>query len=513
VNTDKQILQLNFESVQTLGFVADVDATKDYLNQLSDAANILLSEIFNGLFNDSNLTEQLYNDIQNGIDAETAYNNFINTMNEGLQILDSLYNAGLIDIPGISSKEELQAAIDEIKEMLNSEESKEKFIDFYNSQDSETVTEDDIRQSLTQNFLPVIYELIHYASEILTSREMANKLAGAYPAYKEELLFLMGLCNGIITTFDAQGMAQNITESQIRALIEWLKSNPWELDTFNQKSYEDILKTVLGPTGLLVLEQMEALRQFGMLVYQGDRYAQGQFVGMIITIAMGSELPKMPKGITLSRVSCIEAFNYLKAGLQKGFKLRFNKNRLDLYEGATTNVKNIYYAYNDNIIEVVIQAGDEITPLLVRTGEDFPVLSNARKSPGTATGAGKEIAGDWLRGTDKNVGLFPKSVADKLRGRTFKSFDEFRQAFWKEVANDAELKTQFDADNILDMKTGLAPSVQKTQAVGKNAKYILHHRTPINQGGSVYDMDNLYIVTPRYHKEILDPAYHYGYEY
>jgi len=42
---------------------------------------------------------------------------------------------------------------------------------------------------------------------------------------------------------------------------------------------------------------------------------------------------------------------------------------------------------------------------------------------------------------------------------------------------------------------------------------VLHHKTPINQGGSVYDVDNLYIVTPKYHKEILDPAYHYGYGY
>jgi uncharacterized protein (TIGR02594 family) len=42
VNTDKQILQLNFESVQTLGFVADVDAINNYLNELKDAAQALV---------------------------------------------------------------------------------------------------------------------------------------------------------------------------------------------------------------------------------------------------------------------------------------------------------------------------------------------------------------------------------------------------------------------------------------------------------------------------------------
>ena len=31
-----------------------------------------------------------------------------------------------------------------------------------------------------------------------------------------------------------------------------------------------------------------------------------------------------------------------------------------------------------------------------------------------------------------------------------------------------------------------------------------------NGGGAVYNVDNLTIVTPRYHKEILSPSYHYG---
>ncbi|WP_425593957.1 hypothetical protein [Maribacter luteus] len=46
-----------------------------------------------------------------------------------------------------------------------------------------------------------------------------------------------------------------------------------------------------------------------------------------------------------------------------------------------------------------------------------------------------------------------------------------------------------------------------------NSSFEIHLQTPINQGGSVYDVDNLVIVTPRYHKEILDPKYHYGYGY
>lgn len=60
---------------------------------------------------------------------------------------------------------------------------------------------------------------------------------------------------------------------------------------------------------------------------------------------------------------------------------------------------------------------------------------------------------------------------------------------------------------------GYAPFANVNQQLGGQKVYILHHKTPINQGGSVYDMDNIYIVTPKYHKEILDPSYHYGYGY
>ena len=157
--------------------------------------------------------------------------------------------------------------------------------------------------------------------------------------------------------------------------------------------------------------------------------------------------------------------------------------------------------------------GDELTTQLLKSGEDFTVLTNARKLPGVSSGGGKNITGTWLRGTERNAGLFPKSVADKLKGKTFTSFDDFRNQFWKAVADEQSLASQFDANSIQRMQGGLAPFTDVSQQIGGMKNYVLHHKTPINQGGAVYDMDNLYIVTPKYHKEILDPAYHYGYGY
>jgi TANFOR domain-containing protein len=166
------------------------------------------------------------------------------------------------------------------------------------------------------------------------------------------------------------------------------------------------------------------------------------------------------------------------------------------------------------VIDEVLQgAGNELTPLLLKSGEEFTILTNARKLPGTSIGNGKNITGTWLRGTERNAGLFPKSVADKLKGKTFTSFDDFRNQFWKAVADEPSLASQFDANSIQRMQGGLAPFTDVSQQIGGMKNYVLHHKTPINQGGAVYDMDNLYIVTPKYHKEILDPAYHYGYGY
>ena len=126
---------------------------------------------------------------------------------------------------------------------------------------------------------------------------------------------------------------------------------------------------------------------------------------------------------------------------------------------------------------------------------------------------GKIITGKWLKGSAGNAGLFPKSVAEKLKGKQFNNFDEFRQQFWKTVAEDADLAPQFSVQNLAKMKNGNAPTPLPEQWLGGQTSYILHHKTPINQGGAVYDMDNLYIVTPRFHKEILAPEFHFGYGY
>ncbi|MFC3757631.1 DUF6531 domain-containing protein [Chryseobacterium tructae] len=134
---------------------------------------------------------------------------------------------------------------------------------------------------------------------------------------------------------------------------------------------------------------------------------------------------------------------------------------------------------------------------------------SARNNGGDATGSGKNIGDKWLKGTNGNAGLFPADIADNLRGKSFGSFKDFREAFWKEVATNPKYSSAFSPQNIKRMEKGRAPKAHKSQWDGKVGSYQLHHITPIHAGGGVFDMDNLLIVTPRFHKEVLDPNYHY----
>jgi RHS repeat-associated protein len=122
-------------------------------------------------------------------------------------------------------------------------------------------------------------------------------------------------------------------------------------------------------------------------------------------------------------------------------------------------------------------------PGLAQGGEDLPV-----------------ITGRWLRGSDGNAGRIPGQIAAQLKGMAFPSFAAFRVAFWKLVAADPVLSKQFSPTSIAAMRLGGAPVVVPGQNLGQRIVYEIHHIQPISQGGLTYDMDNLIVATPRYHK-------------
>ncbi|WP_144495695.1 WXG100 family type VII secretion target [Bacillus thuringiensis] len=136
-----------------------------------------------------------------------------------------------------------------------------------------------------------------------------------------------------------------------------------------------------------------------------------------------------------------------------------------------------------------------------------------RKTPGTVTSS---FNLERSLGTQKKlmyndgaIGIIPQEVREKLVGREFKSFDDFREEFWKTLSDSSYAK-EFSPMNIKLMKKGKAPYSPRTEHYGNHNKYILHHKQPIDKGGDVYNLDNLIIVSPKMHQNVLDPAYHFG---
>ena len=98
-----------------------------------------------------------------------------------------------------------------------------------------------------------------------------------------------------------------------------------------------------------------------------------------------------------------------------------------------------------------------------------------------------------------NYAPVPKQIADKLSVKHFNSFDEFRQEFWKLMADDPAVAKNFNSSNLKRMKQGYAPFAPKNQHNGQNKKYELDHNIEIRDGGSVYNLDNIIIRTPLDH--------------
>ena len=135
------------------------------------------------------------------------------------------------------------------------------------------------------------------------------------------------------------------------------------------------------------------------------------------------------------------------------------------------------------------------------------ISEKKRKQPGAAWSSRKlptiEPGQQWLRGTHGNGGFIPEHIAAKLRGQSFRNFDHFRSEFWKAIAADPITNRRFSTEDMQRMRKGNAPWADITQQRGKRKSYEIHHANPIKDGGRVYDIRNMIILTPHAHKYII----------
>ncbi|WP_263854304.1 HNH endonuclease signature motif containing protein [Pseudomonas huaxiensis] len=134
------------------------------------------------------------------------------------------------------------------------------------------------------------------------------------------------------------------------------------------------------------------------------------------------------------------------------------------------------------------------------------MFKNPRDYAGVVSGGGQLTSGRWLDAASSKAGAsVPTQIADQLRGRTFATFGHMRRAFWIAVANDSELLQQFTKANLDRMKEGLAPRAIQSEHKSRKMSFELHHVHPIGEGGAVYNLDNIVVMTPKQHLEL-----HYG---
>lgn len=177
--------------------------------------------------------------------------------------------------------------------------------------------------------------------------------------------------------------------------------------------------------------------------------------------------------------------------------------QLPVYDGATVKPADgridpfpelDLYGFGGYITIFPIESG--IPPILT-------VFRDRRQDPGVASGLGQPVSGNWLGTASTSKGApIPAQIADKLRGKEFSNFRAFRRAFWKAVGNDAALLDQFSRLNKIDLRDGLAPSALPSEQIGKRKKFEIHHLNPISEGGNVYDINNLTVLTPKQHIEL-----------
>ena len=142
---------------------------------------------------------------------------------------------------------------------------------------------------------------------------------------------------------------------------------------------------------------------------------------------------------------------------------------------------------------IIFPADSGLAPIYV-------MLRSPRYLPGVASGNGAVTPDRVLDAATTAAGApIPARIAEKLRGRRFSRFDKLREAIWKEIVADEIFRMHLSRVDIQSMENGTAPYSRKEGRVGKRIKLEIHHKHEIAEGGAVYDLDNLVLMTPKVH--------------
>ena len=126
-----------------------------------------------------------------------------------------------------------------------------------------------------------------------------------------------------------------------------------------------------------------------------------------------------------------------------------------------------------------------------------------RTQPGIAHTSSLLQAADryWFQRCYKEEGApVPAQVARALDGQRFPSFGALRRAFWIEVSKHEELLKAFTSEQASRMAIGLAPRASQAELTDRTRNSLeIDHTVRIADGGNVYDLSNMRVLTTRNH--------------
>tara|TARA_Y100000588_G_scaffold50468_1_gene47448 strand:+ start:3418 stop:4173 length:756 start_codon:yes stop_codon:yes gene_type:complete len=165
-------------------------------------------------------------------------------------------------------------------------------------------------------------------------------------------------------------------------------------------------------------------------------------------------------------------------------------------------IKNPKFAKYKDDAKILL---DQVKNKLQSLPKPFNTTKLLRNKPGTAWGTSSLSRASpqvWKNSIMNEGASIPFNIGQKLSGRNFNKFDDFRKAFWNELSKDKNFLKQFDKSGQSALKSGKAPFTSTAGHAGKRGRFELHHKKPLENGGAVYSMDNLIIVTPKKHIEL-----------
>lgn len=148
--------------------------------------------------------------------------------------------------------------------------------------------------------------------------------------------------------------------------------------------------------------------------------------------------------------------------------------------------------FDDYII--IFPADSGLPPLYV-------MFKNRRYMAGEVVGKGELIKGEFLYEGNREGAPIPMQIASKMRGKKYSSWNAYRRRLWQLIGRSALFEGQFELGDLLIMRRGLAPLAEPDEQVGGRIKYEIHHIKKIADGGDVYDVDNMRIISPKFHVE------------